>query len=220
MPKLIHTMYGLWDDAEPGLAERFILGGWIRRNPAWAVVLWRKPHLESLLNQEYPEYLATYGSFERGAQKADFLRYLLVYHFGGAYCDLDLYCRASLENFQLAQEAVFHTETMLTPEEMVDNGRRHHIRRGVPEKRQRIANYFFAATPRHPVLRDLLALVERRASETPKEDYDVIYTTGPDAMTEAVLSSECPAIRILSVEEAHQTAVHLCRGSWRENKDT
>jgi FkbM family methyltransferase len=219
MPKVIHTMYGLWDDHEPGIAERFILGGWVRRNPGWTVVLWRRHHLESLLTDGYPQYMGLYRSFPRGAQKADFLRYLLVFHWGGAYADLDLYCRGPIGNSLGDREALFHTETTLTSEESLRHGRQYTIRCGTPEKRQRIANYFFAARPGHVILQKLLSLIERRAQNVPREDYDVLYITGPDAMTEAVLSSEDDGIRVLSEAEGKGMALHLCHGAWRDNRD-
>lgn len=219
IPKLIHTMYGLWDDSAPGLAERFILGGWVRRNPDWTVVLWRRAELESFLESDYPQYFELYTSFTRGVQKADLLRYLLVFHYGGVYCDLDLYCSLPLAGSVDGCEALFHTEAVLTTEQSVNHGRKYLIRQGVPEKEQRIANYFFAATPGHPVLERVLELVVERAGVNPSEDYDVLYITGPDVVTEAVLGHPREHLRILSLGEGNQMVQHLHLGTWRDEKD-
>ena len=212
-------MFGLWDDCEPRPAERFILGGWARRNPDWQVVLWRKQPLEQFLVEHYPEHFELYSTFPRGAQRADFLRYLLVYHYGGAYCDLDLFCRAPLTPHLGAAEAVFFTETVLSPEAAEKKGQRHPIRRGCAEQQRRIANYFFAARPGHDILKGLIALTVQRAGEKTQEDYDVIYITGPDAMTEAVNRFNDSGTVIMSQEEGENLALHLCHGSWRAGRD-
>ncbi|MCA9779776.1 MAG: hypothetical protein KC800_23770, partial [Candidatus Eremiobacteraeota bacterium] len=171
------------------------------------------------LAEHYPQHLPVYGAFPRGAQKADFLRYLLVHHYGGAYCDLDLFCGSSLSGILGDAQAVFVTEKMLSEEAARERGKRHPIRRGEAEQQQRIANYFFAARPGHDIFEGLIELIVQRAQEVPREDYDVIYITGPDAMTEAVLSFRDTGTRILSLAEGSRLASHLCRGSWRAGKD-
>ena len=109
---------------------------------------------------------------------------------------------------------IMFEESLLTPQDAEAAGRMHRIRGGEPEECQRIANYMMAAAPATPPLSDrdsgsvparnaspatpllqrILDLMLMRAAMPVVEDYDVLYTTGPALVTEAVY--------------AHATAIH------------
>ncbi|KAK7207697.1 nucleotide-diphospho-sugar transferase [Myxozyma melibiosi] len=46
-----------------------------------------------------PEIVEVYKSFPNAALKADLLRYLLLYLYGGVYADVDLYCRKPISEW-------------------------------------------------------------------------------------------------------------------------
>jgi hypothetical protein len=72
----------------------------------------------------------TYLSFPQAIMRADFWRVAVVYIYGGYYADLDVDCRVDInELFNPQVDAVFIKE--------LDN----------------IANFFFGAVPKHPVLK-------------------------------------------------------------------
>jgi hypothetical protein len=96
----------------------------------------------------------------------------------------------------------------------------HPIRRGVPEDNQRIANYFFVTVPRCSFYLDLLEEVGRRVQRNPhpREDYDVLYTTGPDVVTSVVHSAvrwTC-AVTIVPRPKDQLYFRHDASGSWRQ----
>jgi len=60
----------------------------------------------------------------------------------------------------------------------------HPIRKGHPEQHTRIANYWMMSSPKHPFWVDTLELLQRRSVLEVKEQYDILYITGPDVVSE------------------------------------
>ena len=57
---------------------------------------WSDENSEEFLGKNYPWFLSTWKSYETFVQKADSLRYFVLYHYGGIFLDMDLSCRVSL----------------------------------------------------------------------------------------------------------------------------
>tara|TARA_R100000808_G_C2154667_1_gene165823 strand:- start:1073 stop:1738 length:666 start_codon:yes stop_codon:yes gene_type:complete len=52
--------------------------------------LWNLKECEKLIEEDYPEYLDLWNDFRYAIQKADFIRYCILYKFGGLYIDCDI----------------------------------------------------------------------------------------------------------------------------------
>jgi len=88
IPRIIHQ---IWLGNEPlpsGTAEW--LATWHQQHPDWEYHLWRSPPF-TLINQH------EFDTAKHQAQKADILRYELLFHFGGVYADVDVECLKSFE---------------------------------------------------------------------------------------------------------------------------
>ena len=57
----------------------------------WQHKLWDKNSIEKLLNK-YPNYKKKYDKLELRIQKIDFAKYVIMYHYGGVYIDMDMEC--------------------------------------------------------------------------------------------------------------------------------
>ncbi len=55
-------------------------------------LLWTDVDNRLLVAKEYPWLLYTYDRLRSGIQRADFVRYVYLHHFGGIYADLDVEC--------------------------------------------------------------------------------------------------------------------------------
>jgi hypothetical protein len=135
----------------------------------------------------------------RAVQRADFFRYLVVYLWGGFYFDADCMpsrlpldallartaaLRADLKILNKAPVAVIFVETVLSRAEQVTNGQIHPIRHGVPEIATRIANYALGADGAgHPFWLAVIIEASMRTSMAINEDYDVLYTSGPEVVS-------------------------------------
>lgn len=147
-------------------------------------------------------------AYPRRVQRSDLLRLLLVAHFGGLYVDLDVRPRSrpldELWAMQPSASTLHFEEIVLSPDNALAVARDRPIRGGRPEECQRIANFAFASDRVKPPLRDevslalgsdsgplslfqrVLSLMLSRAALPVHSDYDVLYSTGPAALTEAV----------------------------------
>jgi len=66
------------------------LNKWKSTHQNFEIILWDDNSSIELLNQYFPEYVKLYNSFKYPIQRADFIRYCILYVYGGIYCDLDI----------------------------------------------------------------------------------------------------------------------------------
>lgn len=219
IPRLLHVVFGLWDSGPLPWRYRKVLAGWRAHHPDWRFVLWNRSSAKNLVEQSYPQLTGIYHGFNRCVQRSDLLRYLILHRHGGVYADLDLDCLASLEPVlqanSLARIFVL-VETVLSPERAEAIGRSHSIRNNRPELPERIANFFLAASAGHPLLARVLELVCERSTLPVRSDYDVLYTTGPDVVTEVIQGDRArPDLIVLDQNWGKRHLRHHHYGTWR-----
>lgn len=179
------------------------------------------------LLKKYPQLHHLSKQFTRKVQKADLVRYLIIYEYGGFYFDLDCRPQSSsllhdLQKGQFDASAIFFIERYITPEQS-ESSRQIPIRQGKPEDLERIANFAFGAVAKHPIIRNILELLQYRCQNYPmyNEDYDILYKTGPDLVTECVhsLGPSYTNFQLQIIDNANYLN-HICIGTWRNNRDT
>jgi mannosyltransferase OCH1-like enzyme len=72
---------------------------WLRYHPDWKYMLWTDETILHHLETYHPEYVALYKNYEYLIQRADMIRYFILYDFGGVYCDMDMYPLRNIEDF-------------------------------------------------------------------------------------------------------------------------
>jgi len=191
IPKVFHRVYGLWTQesgSNARLPDKYasILQSWHVLYPDWEHKLWGKLDAYNFVRYNYPNFYPIFLNYPKQVQRAAALRYLLIFHFGGFYLDMDIlpkdHIQTLLNKYSTSHMLMFE-ETRLTAQQAEGIGRQHSIRLGKPEDQLRIANYMFASTPRHPFLLEVLVELKARASLQVYEDYDVLYSTGPDVLS-------------------------------------
>jgi hypothetical protein len=223
IPHTAHFCYGLWDDNElPSFFEGTMLE-WQKQG--WDVHLWNREEVDLLLSK-YPELDRLSSTFTRKVQKADLARYLIIYEHGGFYFDLD--CRpqpvsllCDLQDPICHAETIFFIECHITPE-FSEESRHIPIRRGTAERLERIANFAFGSVQGSSVLWQTLELLKLRCESCSEYngDYDILYKTGPDCLTECVHMAR-PFYREsqLWITEHDTYLEHFCAGTWRNDQD-
>jgi len=112
----------------------------IEWHPNYEFKFWNNSSAEKLIQEEFPWFSETWKNYPYAIQRADSLRYLILYHYGGIFLDMDLHCRRSLgplRRFEFISPAAYPVG---------------------------ISNGFLMASPRHPfikVLVDQLPLFNR-----------------------------------------------------------
>ena len=63
---------------------------WKSLHPDWQYKLWTDEDNLVLIESNFPQYLDMFKKFEYNIQRADFVRYAILYIYGGLYSDLDI----------------------------------------------------------------------------------------------------------------------------------
>jgi mannosyltransferase OCH1-like enzyme len=93
---MIHQIYGIFDDGinldqihvfkkNVEITKEFC------KEHNYDYKMWSLKDCEELIVEKYPEYIPVWTEFRYPIQKADFIRYLILYEFGGWYVDCDVY---------------------------------------------------------------------------------------------------------------------------------
>jgi mannosyltransferase OCH1-like enzyme len=95
IPKIIHQTWKT--DQVPSEWTAFA-ESWKQHHPDWQYRLWTNADGAEFVEQFYPQFKDTYWSYQYDIQRADAIRYLIIYHYGGVYADLDFECLQSFES--------------------------------------------------------------------------------------------------------------------------
>lgn len=89
IPKVFHR---IWLGTQQ-MPDEYVQFGetWMKHHPGWEMQLWTDENLPEIINQR--EFLLA----ENSAQKADILRYEVIYRYGGVYIDTDFECLRNIE---------------------------------------------------------------------------------------------------------------------------
>jgi hypothetical protein len=93
IPKIIHVS---WWQGRGHMPEQYTehLDLWQRLNPEWSIRFWSADDLDRLVRnsrwrRKWDQIPLIKGDFPH-IKKADFARYVVLYHYGGLYSDLDI----------------------------------------------------------------------------------------------------------------------------------
>jgi len=67
-------------------------------HPNYKYTLWTDEEGRRLIEKEFPCLLSTFDSYPYNIQRADVIRLVVLYVYGGIYLDLDIICLKSLDN--------------------------------------------------------------------------------------------------------------------------
>lgn len=103
IPKIIHQ---IWiNDTFLGKPKKEVpdnwknsINQWKALHPTWKHILWTDDLVINYLSTYHPEALILYKSYEYLIQRADMIRYFILYDYGGIYCDLDMYPSKNIES--------------------------------------------------------------------------------------------------------------------------
>jgi mannosyltransferase OCH1-like enzyme len=104
IPKIIHQVW--INDTFLGNPKKDVpdkwkksINQWKTLHPDWQHILWTDDLILNYLTTYHPDKLNLYKSYEYLIQRADMIRYFILYDYGGIYCDLDMYPVKNLNSF-------------------------------------------------------------------------------------------------------------------------
>jgi len=223
IPKILHQT---WKDHD--LPEKFRIwqNSWIRHHPDWEHRFYTDDDCTAFIRQTFPGWLDIYKHYREPVQRADLFRYLIIYHCGGLYADMDMECFKPIDSLMEERFCLFSIEAYLT------SGFQKEL--DYPKPFQ-VANCIFAAGPYHPFLDHILKRVKALSSLPILNDNDVEETTGPLMLTRLFfnipgdmesLVTLLPQINFMSPNvypnifpiNLNMYARHHCAGTWKKDK--
>ena len=103
IPKIIHQTWKTSDVPEKWKKSP---EEWKRLHPEWEYKLWTDNDNRNLIKDFFPDFLSIYDSFKYNIQRADMIRYFILYKYGGVYSDLDVYPCKNIEPY-ISSSSVF-----------------------------------------------------------------------------------------------------------------
>lgn len=231
-PKIIHQVYDYRNGGKIPKQLLEISLTWKKNHPDWEYRLWDHYAIDAFMKQYYPHYINRYFQFKYPVQRWDSIRYLLIYHYGGLYVDMDYESLEPIDGLLVDAECFFGSE----PEE--------HKPADMPVY---LGNSFFGGRSHHPFIQ----LLANKCFESPMKIFEsdkmqyVLETTGPRMVSKMYNSFDDKLnVRILpaeyvapwSLNEAHfmvsgnytskmeeklekAYCVHYFFGSWLEKEN-
>lgn len=170
IPKIIHHVC----DYADGIPENLLAlaATWKEHHPDWEQRFWNKEQMERFVHDVCPDFESCYRAYPHNVQRWDAIRYLILYHIGGMYVDLDYECFAPFDAVLSGGSCYLAVEPEL-------NARYHHLPRIV-------TNALMAAKPGCGFMKMLIEELQQQepSSFAYPETYKVIlHTTGPLMVT-------------------------------------
>lgn len=172
IPKIIHQT---WKDNNVPEKWKKSQDEWIRLHPNWEYKLWTDQDIRNHIATYHPDFLELHDNYEYPIQRADMIRYFVLYDYGGVYCDLDLFPTKNIENYIVSDIDHFvysaGSNTVFDPAFMISPGK-------------------------SPLMKEIMNELKR--SEEPwyafGKHMKVMFTTGPNFLHNVLLNTKFPFI--------------------------
>ena len=137
-------------------------------HPDYKYILWTEEACDNLVKEKLPNYYEFYKSMRYDIQRIDYMRFVLLYIFGGIYSDLDL---IPIQRFDRVLNQKFFVNT---------------LKELIPKHNEYVQNDFIGSVSGFPLWKHLLHNCEKNyRKKASMEVYDVrkarfvLHTTGP-----------------------------------------
>lgn len=190
----------------------------------WNYMFFTDADIELFMNNYASEYKSVFDNFPHKIQKIDFFRYLVIYHFGGLYLDLDILLQTPLDNLLKDPDVCkFPIEINEVQDTIITRNNFFSL----------IGNYAFYAPAKHPFIKKIIDnIVNERMSQSDIElaqktngdskDHVYVYcTTGPIMVTQSYIDyqnkNNISLIKPEPLQNNHfgNYGMHCCYGSWK-----
>lgn len=104
IPPILHF---IWLGSDVPADVKFFISTWVKCHPGWMIKIWGDEHLKEFnWSNGYSKY--AFGIADSWAEKADILRYEILYQEGGIYADVDFICLKSFNDL-IGNQLTFFT---------------------------------------------------------------------------------------------------------------
>lgn len=180
IPKIIHQ---LWKTESLPTRYQALAASWQQQHPEWEYRLWSDEAIRAFVAVHFPDFLATFDGYADNICRADAGRYLILWHFGGLYADLDTECLKPFDALLSNREFVIGLEPSEHLDEEIFQG---HISADL------LCPTIIASASTHPFWESVMACLKAAPA-----DADVLARTGPLMLNRAHKLYKGPPLSIL-----------------------
>ena len=94
--KVYHQIWFQGESKIPQKYEKYYKSC-LKVNNDFQRIIWDSNKIDNLLKNHYPEYINFYESLPLMVQKIDYAKYIILYHYGGIYIDMDVKCLKNIK---------------------------------------------------------------------------------------------------------------------------
>ena len=173
-PLIIHQIWWQGFDNVP-LKYKKYLQSWKKNHslPEWKIIYWNKHIFENEILNQYPNYINIYKNLPFMIQKIDFAKYLILYHMGGIYVDVDTISEKSLELFLKKYD---RCDVILTKFKVFEELPIYVINNGIIMSKEK-----------HPLLKNIIENIPTHQLFYDINDWYILKSTGPYYFTKIIL---------------------------------
>ncbi len=170
IPRIIHQT---WKSSSIPDRFRRYRESWKNLHPDYELRLWTDDDNNKFVREEFPEIWKLYLSLPHGVHRADLLRCLYLWKFGGLYVDLDIQCLRRVDEL-LNQSG----KCAISCEPNIHAKKLHGISR-------LLSNAAMASIPNHPIWLEMVSEIENRASDKQRSK-NPVWASGPICLEHVV----------------------------------
>jgi hypothetical protein len=172
IPRIIHQTWISEDIPEPVVP---FVKSWQKHMPDWEYWFWSDQDADDFISTIFPSFYKMYRDYPENIQRADAIRYFILYEFGGVYADFDVKALRSLDSLTNNHYCILPLEPMIHAVKMwsVD-----HL----------VSNAFMASRPRHPAMKLIIQNLPLNMPSFFKRG--PMDTTGPIFLTRQISAYE------------------------------
>ena len=94
IPPILHQK---WMTEYVPIETKTWISSWNKLHPEWKYWFWTDKSVFDFLQESFPDFTDLYKGYKQDIQRADVMRYFVLYQFGGVYADLDFEWLRSLD---------------------------------------------------------------------------------------------------------------------------
>lgn len=185
IPKIIHqtwktsTLPEKWQPSQDSIKKHM---------PDWSYHLWTDEENSAFVREHFPDFVDTFEGFPYGIQRADAIRYMLLYVYGGLYMDCDFEVLGDLSSLFVDKANIYLIHSSNKPN-LITNG-------------------FMASVPGCDLwLRMLETMKQDPGFYRMERHMHVMYTTGPMALDYTVRKYGIPYKQL---DSSKINPYHMC----------
>lgn len=170
IPRIIHHVCDYPDGTPENLLA--LAATWKKYHPDWEQRFWDRQQMEEFVYTVCPDFEPYYRAFPHNVQRWDVIRYLILYHVGGMYVDLDYECFRPFDPILTGRNCYIATEPAL-----------HARYNGIPVM---LSNALMASAPGNRFMGKVIDELKTQTSKAfaGEETYKIVLqTTGPLMLT-------------------------------------